>query len=151
FNSKCLTIGRPQKYPVGVFFQYQMPNGVICFPRRGYLSIANGKKTTIHPARAAVCESFFSFVVSISEILCIFAASFRHQGGGRQTYKKDVVTAFICGLSNFATSNDYRNDAMFIVHGLVYEQYINMRGLRHCLFCSQRQCEGQISGISKST
>lgn len=74
--------------------------------------------------------------------VCIFAASFRPEplgvrAGGR-TYRKDVVTAFHLRhleLRNFGTY--YRKNAMFFVHGLIYNQYVNMRGLRHCLFCGR--------------
>ena len=60
----------------------------------------------------------------ISKKGCNFAASFRPKPdgfeGGRQTYKKDVVTAFYLRRIELRKFTWNRNNAMYFVHWLVY-------------------------------
>ncbi len=76
------------------------------------------------------------------------------RGVGDRTYKKDVVTAFYLrriGTSQLHWLPQQRN---VLRPWLEYSRLTTIsttRGLRHCLFCNQRQCEGLYSRDKQSS
>lgn len=100
--------------------------------------------------------SVFHFLVN-SKKSCIFATSNTPKparvGGGRQDILKRRCNSVLSAANrNFATSlvTAITQCSTSMVVCSLYAIYVT-RGLRHCLFCNQGQCEGLYSRDKQSS